>query len=171
MTTGAAEHEHAVHPHCWCCGNTFDDSDLTHLGANPQVDQLTTFKYRIHGSGQTRPVKSEKTSERRAPITPHAPGMRIGLLVERSIRRMKPILQRRSWLKRLKVDGVWWLVTPGNPLENTRGLAPLANRIAAARALTGHPRIDITGLEAVIKTGAHDRYLHSGRSRGFDSSG
>ncbi len=37
MTTGAAEHEHAVHPHCWCCGNTFDDSDLTHLGANPEV--------------------------------------------------------------------------------------------------------------------------------------
>jgi nicotinate-nucleotide adenylyltransferase len=55
-------------------------------------------------------------------------------------------------LKRLKLDRVWWLVTPGNPLKNTRGLAPLANRIAAARALTSHPRIDITGLEAVIKT-------------------
>jgi len=55
-------------------------------------------------------------------------------------------------LKRLKLDRVWWLVTPGNPLKNTRGLAPLAKRIAAARALTSHPRIDITGLEAVIKT-------------------
>ena len=55
-------------------------------------------------------------------------------------------------LKRLKLDRVWWLVTPGNPLKNTRGLAPLANRIAAARALTSHPRIDISGLEAVIKT-------------------
>ena len=55
-------------------------------------------------------------------------------------------------LKRLKLDRVWWLVTPGNPLKNTRGLAPLAKRIASARALTHHPRIDVTGLEAVINT-------------------
>ena len=55
-------------------------------------------------------------------------------------------------LKRLKLDRIWWLVTPGNPLKNTHGLAPLAQRIAAARALTHHPRIDVTGLEAVINT-------------------
>jgi nicotinate-nucleotide adenylyltransferase len=55
-------------------------------------------------------------------------------------------------LKRLKLDRVWWLVTPGNPLKDTRGLGPLKARIAAARALTHHPRIDVTGLEAVINT-------------------
>jgi nicotinate-nucleotide adenylyltransferase len=55
-------------------------------------------------------------------------------------------------LKRLKLDRVWWLVTPGNPLKNTSNLAPLSKRIAAARALTHHPRIDVTGLEAVINT-------------------
>jgi nicotinate-nucleotide adenylyltransferase len=55
-------------------------------------------------------------------------------------------------LKRLKLDRVWWLVTPGNPLKNTKNLAPLGERIAASRALTRHPRIDVTGLEAVIKT-------------------
>jgi len=55
-------------------------------------------------------------------------------------------------LKRLKLDRVWWLVTPGNPLKNTSGLGPVAARIEAARALTHHPRIDVTGLEAVIKT-------------------
>jgi len=55
-------------------------------------------------------------------------------------------------MKRLKLDRVWWLVTPGNPLKNTRGLAPLAARLKAARALTHHPRIDVTGIEAVIKT-------------------
>ncbi len=55
-------------------------------------------------------------------------------------------------LRRLKLDRVWWLVTPGNPLKNTRGLAPLEQRIAAAKALTHHPRIDVTGLEAVINT-------------------
>jgi nicotinate-nucleotide adenylyltransferase len=55
-------------------------------------------------------------------------------------------------MKRLQLDRVWWLVTPGNPLKSSKGLAPLARRIADARALTHHPRIDVTGLEAVIKT-------------------
>jgi nicotinate-nucleotide adenylyltransferase len=55
-------------------------------------------------------------------------------------------------LKRLKLDRVWWLVTPGNPLKSSRGLAPLSDRIAAARKLTHHPRIDVTGLEADINT-------------------
>ncbi|MBV9260887.1 MAG: nicotinate-nucleotide adenylyltransferase [Pseudolabrys sp.] len=55
-------------------------------------------------------------------------------------------------LKRLKLDRVWWLVTPGNPLKDTRNLAPLADRLAAARNLTHHPRIDVSGVEAVINT-------------------
>jgi nicotinate-nucleotide adenylyltransferase len=55
-------------------------------------------------------------------------------------------------LRRLKLDRIWWLVTPGNPLKNTSGLAPLQKRLAAARALARHPRIDVSGLEAVIKT-------------------
>jgi nicotinate-nucleotide adenylyltransferase len=53
-------------------------------------------------------------------------------------------------LKRLKLDRIWWLVTPGNPLKDTRGLAPLAERMAAAAALSRHPRIDITGFEAAL---------------------
>jgi nicotinate-nucleotide adenylyltransferase len=53
-------------------------------------------------------------------------------------------------MKRLRLDRVWWLVTPGNPLKDTRGLAPLDKRIAAARALANHPRIVVTGLEAGI---------------------
>jgi nicotinate-nucleotide adenylyltransferase len=55
-------------------------------------------------------------------------------------------------LKRLKLDRIWWLVTPGNPLKDTTGLAPLETRLTAVRALTRHPRIDVSGLEAVIKT-------------------
>ena len=86
-------------------------------------------------------------------LPPHAPGMRIGLFggtfdPPHEAHRAASMLA----LKRLKLDRVWWLVTPGNPLKNTSGLAPLADRIAAARALTHHPRIDVTGLEAVIKT-------------------
>jgi nicotinate-nucleotide adenylyltransferase len=53
-------------------------------------------------------------------------------------------------MRRLGLDRVWWLVTPGNPLKDTRGLSPLADRIAAARALARHPRIDVTGIEAEI---------------------
>ncbi len=53
-------------------------------------------------------------------------------------------------MKRLDLDRVWWLVTPGNPLKNTNDLAPLHDRVAAARALARHPRIDVTGIEAAI---------------------
>ena len=55
-------------------------------------------------------------------------------------------------MKRLKLDRLWWLVTPGNPLKDTSRLQPLEQRIAAARKLAAHPRIDVTGLEAVINT-------------------
>jgi nicotinate-nucleotide adenylyltransferase len=53
-------------------------------------------------------------------------------------------------MKRLRLDRVWWLVTPGNPLKDTRNLAPLGERVAAAQALARHPRIVVTGLEAGI---------------------
>jgi len=53
-------------------------------------------------------------------------------------------------MKRLALDRVWWLVTPGNPLKDTMGLAPLDERIAAARELARHPRLDVTGIEAAI---------------------
>jgi nicotinate-nucleotide adenylyltransferase len=55
-------------------------------------------------------------------------------------------------MRRLQLDRVWWLVTPGNPLKNTRGLAPLQERMAAARTLAHHPRIDVTDLEAELGT-------------------
>jgi nicotinate-nucleotide adenylyltransferase len=86
-------------------------------------------------------------------LPPHAPGMRIGLFGGTfDPPHQAHLAASLLALKRLKLDRVWWLVTPGNPLKNTKGLAPLAERIAAARVLTHHPRIDVTGLEAVIKT-------------------
>ena len=86
-------------------------------------------------------------------LPPHAPGMRIGLFGGTfDPPHQAHLAASLLALKRLKLDRVWWLVTPGNPLKNTKGLAPLNERIAAARALTNHPRVDVTGLEAVIKT-------------------
>jgi nicotinate-nucleotide adenylyltransferase len=55
-------------------------------------------------------------------------------------------------MKRLQLDRVWWIVTPGNPLKDTRELPPLEQRIEACIRLADHPRIDVTGFEAVIGT-------------------
>jgi nicotinate-nucleotide adenylyltransferase len=84
-------------------------------------------------------------------IPPHTRGLKIGLFggtfdPPHEAHRAACLIA----MHRLGLDRVWWLVTPGNPLKDTRGLAPLAQRIAAARALANHPRIDVTGLEADI---------------------
>ena len=57
----------------------------------------------------------------------------------------------RESLKRFGLDRVWWLVTPGNPLKD-RGPAPLEQRMAAARAVMDHPRVEITDLEHRLGT-------------------
>ncbi|MBY6202781.1 nicotinate-nucleotide adenylyltransferase [Maritalea mobilis] len=57
----------------------------------------------------------------------------------------------REALKRFGLDRVWWLVSPGNPLKAS-GPAPLDRRLAAARALVRHPRIEVTGIEAHLGT-------------------
>ena len=44
-------------------------------------------------------------------------------------------------LRRLKLDRLWLLVTPGNPLKDSNGLPPLAARMDAARELVRDPRI------------------------------
>jgi hypothetical protein len=33
----AVQHEQAEQPSCWCCGNTFDEHDLSRLGSHPEV--------------------------------------------------------------------------------------------------------------------------------------
>ena len=50
-------------------------------------------------------------------------------------------------LKRLGLDAVWWLVSPQNPLKPAAGMAPLAARMASARAAARHPRILVTDME------------------------
>ena len=48
-------------------------------------------------------------------------------------------------LKRLGLDRVWWLVTPGNPLKDPSKLASLESRVEAARKMAWQPRIEVTG--------------------------
>jgi len=55
-------------------------------------------------------------------------------------------------IKRLKLDRVWWLVTPGNPLKDQGALHDLEERMVAARKMANDPRIDVSCLESVIRT-------------------
>jgi nicotinate-nucleotide adenylyltransferase len=104
-------------------------------------------------AGEDAPHGCDAHSGERLALPPHVPGMRIGLFGGTFDPPHEAHLGASLLaMKRLGLDRVWWLVTPGNPLKDTRGLEPLAQRMAAARALTRHPRIDVTGLESVINT-------------------
>jgi nicotinate-nucleotide adenylyltransferase len=50
-------------------------------------------------------------------------------------------------LKRLRLDAVWWMVSPQNPLKAAAGMAPLEDRMSAARKAARHPRIYVTDIE------------------------
>ncbi|SDU47901.1 nicotinate-nucleotide adenylyltransferase [Stappia sp. ES.058] len=55
-------------------------------------------------------------------------------------------------LKRLALDQIWWLVTPGNPLKDPGELEPLTDRIARVEEVADHPRMRVTALEAGLGT-------------------
>lgn len=59
----------------------------------------------------------------------------------------------REALKRMGLDQVWWLVSPGNPLK-ARQPAPMADRMARAQAVMQHPKVKITALEERLGTRA-----------------
>lgn len=84
---------------------------------------------------------------------PHSPGLRIGLLGGS----FNPAhhghrLASLTALRKLGLDQVWWLVTPGNPLKDNRELPSQSARIAAAADVARHPRIIVTGVEARLGT-------------------
>ena len=51
-------------------------------------------------------------------------------------------------LRRLRLDQLWWMVTPGNPLKSGSGMAPLAERLRLCEALVTDRRIEVTAFEA-----------------------
>jgi nicotinate-nucleotide adenylyltransferase len=70
----------------------------------------------------------------------------------------------REALKRFGLDRVWWLVSPGNLLK-ARGPAPLEERMARARAVMAHPRVEVTDIEARLGTRATAETLAGLRAR------
>jgi nicotinate-nucleotide adenylyltransferase len=94
----------------------------------------------------------EKASAPHA-IPAFANGMRIGLLGGSF---NPPHAAHRAIslfaLKRLQLDRIWWLVTPGNPLKDVSDLRVLEARVDAARAVANDPRIVVSCLEALIGT-------------------
>ncbi|MGE0698453.1 MAG: nicotinate-nucleotide adenylyltransferase [Hyphomicrobiaceae bacterium] len=85
---------------------------------------------------------------------PHAePGQRIGLLggsfnpphaAHKAISELA--------LRRLGLDRVWWIVTPGNPLKSHRELLPLDVRVTLAKKMAADPRIVVTDFEKLLGT-------------------
>jgi nicotinate-nucleotide adenylyltransferase len=56
-------------------------------------------------------------------------------------------------LKKLRLDYVWWLVSPQNPLKPVRGMASFDKRLDAAKRLAAaHPRMIATGIEEELGT-------------------
>ena len=84
---------------------------------------------------------------------PWAPGQAIGLFGGTfDPPHAGHLLASETALRRLQLDRAWWLVTPGNPLKDTRDLRPLAVRMGQARALARDPRIIVSDLEAQLGT-------------------
>lgn len=82
-----------------------------------------------------------------------AAGMRIGLLggsfnPPHAAHRLISL----NALKRLRLDQLWWIVTPGNPLKEQGNLAPLRERVALAKKTARHGRIKVTAFEVRFAT-------------------
>lgn len=84
---------------------------------------------------------------------PHArPGAKIGLLGGSFDPPHDGHVHITRWaLRRFRLDEVWWLISPGNPLKE-RGPAAMSRRIAAAEAIIPDRKVIVTDIEAQLGT-------------------
>ncbi|WP_110349957.1 nicotinate-nucleotide adenylyltransferase [Methylobacterium sp. B4] len=107
----------------------------------------------IGSTAAARRVRSGRRSLRETSLPPAAPGMRIGLYGGSfNPAHAGHLHVSRTALRRLRLDRVWWLVTPGNPLKDRRLLASPEERVVRARTIAADPRIAVTAFEAAIGT-------------------
>ena len=64
-------------------------------------------------------------------------------------------------LKALDLDEIWWLVSPGNPLKPSAGMASLAVRFASATRMARRLPIRVTAIERDIGTVYTAETLHA----------
>jgi nicotinate-nucleotide adenylyltransferase len=55
-------------------------------------------------------------------------------------------------IRRLGLDQIWWLITPGNPLKSHHRLSPLDGRMKRVATFAREPRMKITAFERELKT-------------------
>ena len=55
-------------------------------------------------------------------------------------------------LKKLKLDWVWWLVSPQNPLKDPAIVDEYGKRLAYTRRIAKHPRFKVTDIEQQLGT-------------------
>ncbi len=75
------------------------------------------------------------------------------------------VLVAETALRRLGLDQLWWMVTPGNPLKDHNNLAPLAERIALSEKIARSPRIKVTAFEQALGQSYTARTLDFVRAR------
>ena len=68
-------------------------------------------------------------------------------------------------LRRLGLQQLWWMVTPGNPLKSRNHLAPLSERIALSEKIAHDPRIKVTAFEQSLGQSYTARTLEKIRER------
>lgn len=54
-------------------------------------------------------------------------------------------------LRRFRLNAVWWMVSPGNPLKD-QGPADIARRIAAAEAIIPRRKVIVSDIEIALET-------------------
>ncbi|OLL53263.1 nicotinate-nucleotide adenylyltransferase [Bartonella henselae] len=60
------------------------------------------------------------------------------------------LLVAKTAIRRLRLNQLWWMVTPGNPLKDCTHLPPLEKRMRLSLELIDDPKIRVTGFEQAI---------------------
>lgn len=122
-------------------------------GNHPRKFALTKLVPIFHPMLITDFMDPEAAQDRRLTPPLALPGQTVGLLGGS----FNPPHQGHALIteiafRRLGLDRIWWLVTPGNPLKDKHELAPLSDRLDAAEAVAPPAIVSVTGLEAGLPT-------------------
>lgn len=90
----------------------------------------------------------------RAPYIQQWPGQKIGLYGGTfNPAHLGHLQLAQTALRQLRLDGIWWLVSPNNPLKSTENRSRLKKRLRAARKLAAHNRrIKVLKLEKNLRS-------------------